>query len=172
MHRSFFAMLMNVVGCFLLIILSLALTFATRFTMTMEGVVAPVESCLERDFFYVEMEEDLVIPLGLGGVCDRRFYEVIQTTTESYLCIAPREVRERYHRLLDHTRETSLFFTTLRSLSPSRHRVVFLVRPSSFALYHEIAAKVLAMGFEVGWFPLDAHQPLVFNVRGKHIGTQ
>lgn len=171
MNRVMVNILANILAFFILILLYLGLTFVKQSVMTVKGISLPVETRVEKNFYYMELERSFVIPVGFGGECDKRFYEEIKYESGLRVCVAPRDVLEKQRDFLSYHTERSAFKETLSRLHPSRHHLVLLVRPSAFGHYHDISAKLLSMGFNVSWIPLDSQQPLVFSSKDSRIGV-
>lgn len=173
MNRAFHGIfLMNILAVFVLIILCLALTLLRQPVLTVKGLFMPVESRIEKNFFYMELDRNFVIPVGFGGECDKRFYRKINYGSDLLLCVPSKDFPEKQKNFLNYHEERSVFKEELGRLHPSSDYVVLLVRPSAFGFYHEVAEKILSMGFEVGWFPLDSQRPVAFSSKGKLIGRQ
>ncbi|WP_448532914.1 hypothetical protein [Parathermosynechococcus lividus] len=57
---------------------------------------------------------------------------------------------------------TSTFHQTLRRLSPSRHSLIFFVRPDSFDCFRAARAIAWRNGFDVGWEPMTEDRAIIF----------
>ncbi|WP_448524951.1 hypothetical protein [Parathermosynechococcus lividus] len=57
---------------------------------------------------------------------------------------------------------TSTFRQTLSRLSPSRHSLIFFVRPDSFDCFRAARAIAWRNGFDVGWEPMTEDRAIIF----------
>ncbi|SFM60825.1 hypothetical protein SAMN05660836_00824 [Thermodesulforhabdus norvegica] len=140
--------------------------------MTVEGILLPLEKKIDESFYYVELDRHLAIPVGLGGECDPDLYKTVKLSDYSYMCAVPEDVLNKHIADLDYYNPSSRFHKLLSSTNPSNIYLVFIVRPSAFGMYHEIAKKAKERGFRIGWYPVEQRAPLVFSVYGRNIGAQ
>ena len=171
-NRSFLDIMTNIFGIFVLIILYFVLTFMNQDIMSVEGVLLPVESQIDKDYFYLELAENYVLPLGLGGKCDPAIYKTINMGAEAHMCIALPEVLEVHRKEFNIYNQYSSFNKMLETLPSDKVYFVLLTRPSAFDVYHEVAHKIREAGFDAGWFPVEEEIPLKFSTGGRRIGVQ
>ena len=169
--RSFLDIMTNVFAVFILIILFFILIFREQHTMMVEGIIVPMERNLAQDYYYLELVEHFVIPLGLGGECDEKYYKSIKTDF-GHICVAYADLFKKTPEKFNFYNKNSIYYKTLKELNPSTTYPVFLVRPSAFDYYHEVTKVAKENHFKVGWYPLKEEEPLAFSVYGRKIGPQ
>jgi hypothetical protein len=145
-------------------------TIVTRSSFEATSTPIPGETRIDNNFYYFELDHNLAIPVGVAGKCDERFYRVIHfRERDSVVCIAPKEIIEKYRKELDVFNRKALIYSVLKKLNPGRYSCIFFVRPSAFDFYHEVVKTVSKLGFDVMWFPLENFQPIVFDLGNKRL---
>ena len=170
MDRSFLDIITNILGFFILLMLIIWIYFKPSNMFLVEGTNLPLERQIEKNFYYIELVENYVIPVGLGG-CKDSFYKI--NNLDEYTQVCSLESNKLLNNpLFNIDSKNSYFKKILEEHDTHSVYFVFLVRPSAFKNIYNVIKITKKYKFDYGWFPYEESEPLIFSGSGRRIGVQ
>lgn len=170
MDRSFLDIITNILGFFILLMLIIWIYFKPSNMFLVEGTNLPLERQIEKNFYYIELVENSVIPVGLGD-CEDKFYKINTVAENTQVCIL-KSNKIKNNPLINIDSKNSYFKKILEKYDPHNVYFVFLVRPSAFKNVYNVINITKKYKFDYGWFPCEESEPLLFSSSGRRIGAQ